>query len=119
MDCVCFVDNKISIIDIIQSVGRCLRKSEDKKLGNILLPSVVEFNKENENIFDNNDFITIKAVLKSIGTTDDRITDEFIIRDGKKINENNRKFNIDVKDIEKYSNIEIDFSKFENNFETT
>ena len=119
VDCVCFVDNKISIIDIIQSVGRCLRKSEDKKLGNILLPSVVEFNEKNGNIFDNNDFTTIKAVLKSIGTTDDRITDEFIIRDGKKINENNRKFNIDVKDIEKYSNIEIDFSKFENNFETT
>ena len=118
VDCVCFVDNKISVIDIIQSIGRCLRKSEGKKLGNILLPSVVEFNKENENIFDNNDFTTIKAVLKSIGTTDDRITDEFIIRDGKKINGTNRKFNIDVKDIEKYSNIKIDFSKFEKNFET-
>ena len=118
VDCVCFVDNKISVIDIIQSIGRCLRKSENKKLGNILLPSVVEFNKENENIFDNNDFITIKAVLKSIGTTDDRITDEFIVKNSKKINGNNRKFNIDIKDIEKYSNIKIDFSKFENNFET-
>ena len=118
VDCVCFVDNKISVIDIIQSVGRCLRKSDGKKLGNILLPSVVEFNEKNENIFNNNDFTTIKAVLKSIGTTDDRITDEFIIRDGKKINGNNRKFNIDIKDIEKYSNIKIDFSKFENNFET-
>ena len=118
VDCVCFVDNKISVIDIIQSIGRCLRKSDDKKLGNILLPSVIEFNKENENIFDNNDFITIKAVLKSIGTTDDRITDEFIISDGKRINGTNKKFNIDVKDIEKYSDIEIDFNKFENNFET-
>jgi len=118
VDCVCFVDNKISVIDIIQSIGRCLRKSEGKKLGNILLPSVIEFNEENENIFDNNDFITIKAVLKSIGTTDDRITDEFIIRDGKKINGTNRKFNIDVKDIEKYSNIKIDFNKFENNLGT-
>jgi len=121
VDCVCFADNKISTIDIIQSIGRCLRKNEGKKLGYILLPSVVEFTEKNNehNIFKEKDyFVTIKSVLKSLGTTDDRITDEFILNNRKKINGNLRKFVIKYEDIKIYSDVKIDFNKFENNFET-
>lgn len=38
VDCVYFVDKKSSEIDIIQCIGRCLRKYKCKNMGNIIIP---------------------------------------------------------------------------------
>lgn len=38
IDGICFIDPKSSQIDIIQAVGRAIRKSEGKKIGTIIIP---------------------------------------------------------------------------------
>jgi predicted helicase len=38
LDAVVFFDTRESIVDIVQSVGRVMRKAEGKKYGYIILP---------------------------------------------------------------------------------
>jgi len=107
VDCVCFCDNKMSTIDIIQSIGRVLRKHESKKYGYIIVPTIVSLDEENLFDMDKSDFGNIKSILKSLGTVDDRIIDEFT-----KANENrtnsNRKFQASFKNVVTIGKMEID-----------
>ena len=94
VDCVCFVDNKLSVIDIIQSVGRVLRLYEGKKMGYIIIPTLINIEESDDNIFDidPNDFGLVKNILKALGTVDKRLIDEFITKDNKAFSGSNRKF---------------------------
>ncbi len=47
LDFVAFLDPKESIVDIIQAVGRVIRKAEGKEFGLIFIPLVVDTEKEN------------------------------------------------------------------------
>jgi len=47
LDFVAFLEPKESIVDIIQAVGRVIRKAEDKDFGLIFIPLVVDTEKEN------------------------------------------------------------------------
>jgi len=109
VDCVCFCDNKMSTIDIIQSIGRVLRKHESKKYGYIIVPTIVSLDEENLFDMDKSDFGNIKSILKSLGTVDDRVIDEFT-----KANENhtnsNRKFRTSFKNVVTVGKMEIDLS---------
>lgn len=109
VDCVCFMDNKMAVIDIIQSVGRVLRLCEGKEKGYILIPTLVNFEETDDSVFDVNssDFGTVKSIVKAIGTIDDRIIDEFITRDSKISGGGNRKFATDTKDVIIGGNIKI------------
>ena len=89
VDCVCLVDNKISINDIIQTCGRPLRKYPNKKMSYIIIPAVINMNYElnditHDNIYDTNNidsFKLMKTVLRSMATVDDRIIDHFSIKE--------------------------------------
>jgi len=110
IDGVCFVDNKISVIDIIQSVGRCLRLHNDKNKSYIIIPTIINTTENDNSIFNlnPNDFITIKSVLKSMGTIDQRIIEQFSSKDhGKTMNKSNKKFNVVIKNFEENANIAI------------
>jgi len=76
-DAICFADGKSSSIDIIQYVGRCLRtcKSKPNKKSFIIIPFLLN---ENEDFFDyeNKSYIKLRKILKTIGTTDDLITEQ-------------------------------------------
>jgi superfamily II DNA or RNA helicase len=111
VDCVCFCDNKLSTIDIIQSIGRVLRKHPNKEKGYILIPTVIDF-EENDNIFDmdKTDFGNIKSILKALGTVDERIINEFITCD-RRGNNSNCKFIMDSKNIEIIGNVKIDIER--------
>ncbi len=80
-DSVCFIDNKESAIDITQYIGRSLRKCDAKpnKIAHIIIPFVLE---NENNFFDNSNksFCKIRKILKSIGTTDEIICENFILK---------------------------------------
>lgn len=106
VDCVCFGDNKLSVIDIIQSIGRVLRIYEGKEIGYILVPTLVNIEMNDENLFDVNpkDFGTVKNILKALGTVDDRIIDEFITKNYGH-HTGNSKFILDTKNVELVSDV--------------
>ena len=101
VDCICFVDNKLSKIDIIQSIGRVLRKHPNKEIGYILVPTLIDFKNNDDNVYELNkeDFVTVKNILKAIGTSDERIIDEFIRKDVKNFSKGTKKFLMETKNI--------------------
>lgn len=90
-DAICFADNKCSTVDIIQYVGRCLRKCPDlkpNKISYILIPLLLN---NDDNFFDpdSKPYSKLRTILKSLGNTDNMITDKFILTDCNKLNNNN------------------------------
>ena len=51
IDCVLFADPRKSTIDIVQAVGRALRKSESKKLGYVIIPVIQDGNQPDADFF--------------------------------------------------------------------
>jgi predicted helicase len=110
---ICFTDKKSSTIDIVQCVGRPLRLYENKKMAYIILPVCIE-NNNMENIFENDELSKIKNVIRTLGTIDNRIIEEFIISDNK--NKVKNHFEIERNNIEQFG-YEIDYEKFKENLE--
>lgn len=100
-DSVCFCDIKSSEIDVVQSIGRCLRKihkcpkcstilgkckcltAEDvqyykNKIGYVIIPMIIN---EKEEFFssDNKQLKKLRNILKIMGTTDEGIKEKFEI----------------------------------------
>lgn len=77
LDAVSFFDPRDSVVDIVQAVGRVMRKAENKKLGYIILPIALS----NEDIKDYNKtmkssaFKGIWKVLKALRSHDERLVD--------------------------------------------
>ena len=111
VDCICFADNKMSVVDIIQSVGRALRKHDGKEYGYIIIPTVLNVGVDNVFDVNNSDFSTIKAVLRAIGTTDHRIVDHFVTKDHNEVNGGTKRFVLEHRDLVKYSLIDLDIAK--------
>lgn len=85
-DAVCFADNKGSTVDIIQCVGRCLRKCKTKpnKISHVIVPFILD---NEDDFFDseNKSFFKLRKILKSLGTTDNMISEKFVLKDCNKI----------------------------------
>ena len=79
-DAVCFADGKSSSVDIVQYVGRCLRKCKTipDKLSYVLIPFILD---ESDEFFDyeNQSYLKLRKILKTIGTTDEMVTEKFVI----------------------------------------
>lgn len=80
-DAVCFVDNKNSVIDIIQCVGRCLRKDplNKSKIGHVIIPFIMS---EEEDLFssENESFYKLRKIIRALGTSDEMISDKFLLK---------------------------------------
>ena len=76
IDLVYFSDPKNSKVDIIQAVGRALRKKEGKKLGYIVIPVYHTNNDEIENSISQGSFKNILQVIRSLCDQDERLQDE-------------------------------------------
>ena len=73
LDAVIFLNPRNSVVDIIQSVGRVMRKSEDKKYGYIILPVGISANENPDDALDNNQkYKIIWSVLQALRAHDDR-----------------------------------------------
>ncbi|MBQ7221671.1 MAG: DEAD/DEAH box helicase, partial [Synergistaceae bacterium] len=72
LDAVIFISPKSSEIDIVQSVGRVMRKSPGKKYGYVILPVIVKPGETPEEALDNNDsYRTVWKVLQALRAHDD------------------------------------------------
>ena len=75
-DGVAFIDPRRSEIDIIQSVGRAIRLSENKTMGTIVIPVFIEQTENAETALEASDFKPIWDVLEALKSHDDRLSDE-------------------------------------------
>ena len=76
LDGVAFIDPKGSIVDIIQAVGRVMRKSPDKKIGTIIIPVFVDESEDADHALENSAFDPVWQVLKALRAHDRRLADE-------------------------------------------
>ncbi|GAA8864194.1 hypothetical protein HpEKA11_09880 [Helicobacter pylori] len=87
LDSIVFFDGKSAMVDIIQAVGRVMRKAKGKKRGYIILPIALEeseINNLNEAV-NNTNFKNIWKVLKALRSHDPSLVDEATFREKIKI----------------------------------
>lgn len=77
LDTVVFISPKNSQVDVVQSVGRVMRRSEGKKYGYIIIPVVVPANAEGDKVLENHpNFKVVWTVLNALRAHDDRFNAE-------------------------------------------
>jgi predicted helicase len=73
LDAVLFLSARNSQVDVVQSVGRVMRKAEGKKYGYIIIPVVVPADVEPEHALDDNErYKVVWTVLNALRAHDDR-----------------------------------------------
>ncbi|WP_072691531.1 DEAD/DEAH box helicase [Rhodococcus marinonascens] len=73
LDAVLFLNPRNSVVDVVQSVGRVMRKAESKEYGYIILPVGIPFGMEpSEALRDNKRYKVIWQVLQALRAHDDR-----------------------------------------------
>lgn len=73
LDAVLFLSARNSQVDVVQSVGRVMRKSPGKKYGYIIIPVVVPADVEPEKALNNNErYAVVWTVLNALRAHDDR-----------------------------------------------
>lgn len=87
LDSVIFFDGKSAMVDIIQAVGRVMRKAKNKKRGYIILPIALEESeiKNLDEAVKNTNFQNIWKVLKALRSHDSSLVDEATFREKIKI----------------------------------
>ena len=74
LDAVLFLQPRKSQIDVVQAVGRVMRRTEDKKWGYIILPVVVPADEDPSQALDKNDaYAHVWQVLQALRSHDDRL----------------------------------------------
>jgi superfamily II DNA or RNA helicase len=76
LDGVAFVDPRGSQVDIIQAVGRAIRKSDNKTKGTIVLPVFLEAGDDPDTVIDASNFKPVWDVLKALRAHDEVLADE-------------------------------------------
>jgi predicted helicase len=73
LDAVLFLTPRNSQVDVVQAVGRVMRKAPGKQRGYIILPVVIPVDKEpHEALNDNNTYKVVWQVLQALRSHDDR-----------------------------------------------
>ncbi len=87
LDSVIFFDGKSAMVDIIQAVGRVMRKAKHKKRGYIILPIALEESeiKNLDKAVKNTNFQNIWKVLKALRSHDSSLVDEATFKEKIKI----------------------------------
>ncbi len=74
LDAVLFLQPRKSQIDVVQAVGRVMRRTEDKQWGYIILPVVVPADEDPSRALDKNDaYAHVWEVLQALRSHDDRL----------------------------------------------
>ncbi len=107
LDSIVFFDGKSAMVDIIQAVGRVMRKAKHKKRGYIILPIALE-ESEIENLdeaVNNTNFKNIWKVIKALRSHDPSLVDEATFKEKIKIfgsdDSNNDETNQDDEELQK------------------
>ncbi|GHR39136.1 helicase [Helicobacter pylori] len=107
LDSIVFFDGKSAMVDIIQAVGRVMRKAKHKKRGYIILPIALE-ESEIQNLdeaINNTNFKNIWKVIKALRSHDPSLVDEATFKEKIKIfgsdDNNNDETNQDDEELQK------------------
>ncbi|GAA9458989.1 hypothetical protein UBN111_12060 [Helicobacter pylori] len=107
LDSIVFFDGKSAMVDIIQAVGRVMRKAKRKQRGYIILPIALEEH-EIQNLdeaVNNTNFKNIWKVLKALRSHDPSLVDEATFREKIKVfgsdDNNNDETNQDDEELQK------------------
>ncbi len=107
LDSIVFFDGKSAMVDIIQAVGRVMRKAKHKKRGYIILPIALE-ESEIQNLdeaVNNTNFKNIWKVIKALRSHDPSLVDEATFKEKIKIfgsdDNNNDETNQDDEELQK------------------
>ena len=75
LDAVIFLEPKQSQIDVIQAVGRVMRRADDKDVGYVILPVVVPSGTSllDDAVLNGSDFKAVWKVLKALRSHDERL----------------------------------------------
>ncbi len=97
LDSVIFFDGKSAMVDIIQAVGRVMRKAKNKKRGYIILPIALRESeiKNLDEAVKNTNFQNIWKVLKALRSHDSSLVDEATFKEKIKIFGSNDESNPD------------------------
>jgi superfamily II DNA or RNA helicase len=75
LDGVVFVDPRWSPIDIVQAVGRVIRKSPDKTIGTIVIPVLVPDHADAEAVLADSAFDIVWSVVRALRSHDERLAE--------------------------------------------
>ncbi len=73
LDGVAFIDPKRSEVEIVQAVGRAIRKSDPEKLGIVIIPVFVDTDEDSEIALNSSAFKPVWAVVKALRAHDDEL----------------------------------------------
>ena len=74
IDCIVFADPRKSKVDIVQALGRALRKKDGKDWGYVMLPVIYD---QTSREIDNENFQEILNIVRGLAANDERIIEEF------------------------------------------
>ena len=76
LDGVVFLDPKTSQVDIIQALGRVMRKAPGKDIGYVILPVVTQKGRNDDDTLSSSDYKILWQVLKALQSHDENFTIE-------------------------------------------
>jgi hypothetical protein len=76
LDGVAFIDPRRSEVDIIQAVGRAIRKAPDKKTGTIVLPVFIEASGDPEQVLEDSAFKPVWDVIRALRSHDEELAEQ-------------------------------------------
>jgi superfamily II DNA or RNA helicase len=76
LDGVAFIDSRRSQIDVVQAVGRAIRKAEDKTIGTIVIPVLVDEFVDPEQALESSEFDRVWQVVRALRDHDEDLAEE-------------------------------------------
>jgi superfamily II DNA or RNA helicase len=73
LDAVAFIDPRSSEVDIIQAVGRAIRKSETKTVGTIVIPVFVSSDEDPQTVLNDSVFKPVWAIIRALRSHDEEL----------------------------------------------
>jgi predicted helicase len=74
IDCIIFADPRKSKVDIVQALGRALRKKEGKEWGYVILPVIYD---DATDEIDNDNYVEIISIVRGLAANDERVVEYF------------------------------------------
>ncbi len=76
LDAVAFIDPRRSQVDVVQAVGRAIRKADDKTIGTIIIPVFVDEHADPEAALAASEFDRVWQIVRALRDHDDVLADE-------------------------------------------
>jgi hypothetical protein len=76
LDGVAFIDPRSSQIDIVQAVGRAMRRADDKTLGTIVIPVFISEEDDPDEVLESSEFQPVWRIVNALRSHDDALGEE-------------------------------------------